>query len=367
MQEQLLTTSIMRNRTHCTMKLLVLLGVYLARADGFATTQNARNAFTSKRKPTAVSPGKSLMSMFLDDFETLPNFDLPVSTSIASPGRSVVRDLPSYLVADSSVVKAELMNGAIHATLDFTALWGAATLAIRSAAVIGRVLVVASDVSNGREVLPDELAFQFGLLVIACNALANSALPKIKASLAPPLLTSQDRHAFRALFRPAGITWNQFKELNLCAMDWVTLEKGQIITSDEIEGLDGNDAVFWLYQGDVEIHSNDKLLHDISRLGKSQKDSHAAGLGLLGEMRLAKLLDGQNSSKKTKNKTTGEKKDESSRRMTAIVGESGATLLRMNTTKIEKLLKHDQELTNSVNRLVFKGMQDKLNALLLKP
>jgi len=280
---------------------------------------------------------------------------------------------------DSSLIQAEFLNGMVHALLDFTSLFGAATIVIRLSAVLGRVLVMAQDVSPGHELLPDELAFQTVMLLVACHALHQSVMPKIHAhwwsATRSPFLTSQDRLAYRRLFKPAGISWHQYKELYLASMDWITVEPGHVILSEEEREHDAeDDAVYWLYKGDAHVSSNDKLLHVVS--GETHKtNQEVAGLGLLGETKLAKLLDDALSGKKKRkpaavseissNEETASSTRKSNKKITAVAGDSGATLLRMNTTKLEKLLKHDQELTYSVGRLAFKGMQDKLDALMV--
>lgn len=248
---------------------------------------------------------------------------------------------------DSELIQAEFCNGMTHALLDFTTLWGGAATRVRLAAVIGRLFVLGQDLHH--DVLPDELAFQLGLLAVACHGLASTIIPKWKAHfLTPAFMTFQDRQAFRSLFRPAGVSWINFKELHSGAMDWVTVEPGHVILNEN--ETDGEDAVYWLYQGDVQVWSQDTFSHNIS--GRPE----VAGLGLFGENRLAKLLDSRSSKKITKKSVT----------LKTVAGENGATLLRMNTTKLEKLLRHDQDLTHAVHRLAFMGMQDKLDALLLK-
>jgi hypothetical protein len=252
------------------------------------------------------------------------------------------------ILSDNDLIEAELCNGMTHALLDFTSLWGSAATRVRLATVLGRLFIIGQDFQH--EMLPDEMVFQFVLLAVACQGLVNTLLPKWKAHfLTPSLLTFPDRQAFRSLFRPAGVSWVNFKELHAESMDWVTVEPGHVILQDHEN--ETQDAVYWLYQGDVQVWSQDTLSHSIS--GRPE----VAGLGLLGEGRLAKLLDSRSSKNPSSKKSTGLK---------VVAGDNGATLLRMNTTKLEKLVRHDQELTHAIHRLAFMGMQDKLDALLVK-
>lgn len=286
---------------------------------------------------------------------------------------------PTDLLANASppsgtMVQAEIYNGMVHGLLDFASLFGGATLLVRTAAVVGRLFVLGADVGHAStdagSVLPDELVIQVGLLGFALYQVTRTAGPKIQAWLAPPLLTGADRYAYRTLFRPAGVTWYQYKQLSVNSMDWITVEPGHVIV-DESEGAStgdsdsgnssDNDAVYWLHQGDVQMvnTSNGDLMHKIS----SNQPKEVAGLGLLGEMKLARLVDHSSSTSPKRKKNAS--KNINNHAIKAVAGPSGATLLRMNTTKLGRLLRHDQELSSSVSRLAFKGMQDKLDALLL--
>ena len=364
---------------HKTMKLLAILGLCLASpTNGFAVkpaSAAARTTVRSKRTPThpLFTPLTTTIASAPLSMVPLPDFDLSLPTELLAFSN------PNALNSNTNsntnnLVQAEVMNGMTHALLDFASLFGGATLLVRLATVIGRLCVVGVDVghatADASSVLPDELGIQLGLLGFAVYQVMNTAGPKIQAQWAPRLLTAADRQAYRMLFRPAGISWHQYRQLLVSAMDWVTVEPGQVIVDESPTSNNSNsqDAVYWLHQGDVEMFntSDNAFLHQIS----SDHPKEVAGLGLLGEMKLANLLDrprrvtttengDANSSKKKK------KGQQKSTAMKAVAGPEGATLLRMNTAKLARLLRHDQELSSSMNRLAFKGMQDKLDALLL--
>lgn len=324
------TQSNNRRRPRTMMKSTLLLATsacLLGTANAFAVLPRQTAFRPSLPKSSISTTSSTYLSFSMTPLEVLSDFCMTPVEEVLS---------------DSSLIQAEFANGMTHALLDFGSLFGNAPYRLRMAAVVGRLFVIGQDVQH--EVLPDEMAFQLGLLAIACNGLVNTLLPKWKAHfMTPTLLTSKDRQAFRSLFRPAGVSWGAFKELHSESMDWVSVEAGEVILKEN----DTEDAVYWLHQGDVQVWSQETLTHHIS--GRQQ----VAGLGLFGENRLAKLLDSR-----SEKKSTGIK---------AVAGENGATLLRMNTTKLEKLLKHDQELTNAIHRLAFMGMQDKLDALLASP
>ena len=365
------------------MKLLAVLGLCLATpTNGFAVkpaSAATRTATRSTRMPTNAlfSPSTTATASAPLSMVPLPDFDLSLPTELLA--FSNVNALSSNSKSDSipnNLVQAEVMNGMTHALLDFASLFGGATLLVRLATVVGRLCVVGVDVgratADASSILPDELGIQLGLLGFAVYQVMNTAGPKIQAQWAPRLLTAADRQAYRMLFRPAGISWHQYRQLSVSAMDWVTVEPGHVIVDESSTNNNSNsqEAVYWLHQGDVEMFntSDNAFLHQIS----SDHPKEVAGLGLLGEMKLANLLDrprrttvtenGENSSSSSKK---NKKSHQKSTAMKAVAGPEGATLLRMNTTKLARLLRHDQELSSSMNRLAFKGMQDKLDALLL--
>ena len=96
-----------------------------------------------------------------------------------------------------------------------------------------------------------------------------------------------------------------------------------------------------------------------------------AGLGLVGEMKFAHIMDHNHHhheklhNSKKKKQQQQQQQQQYQKNIQVVAGPQGATLLRMNTTKLERLLRHDPDLSSSVSRLAFKGMQDKLEALWL--
>ena len=169
--------------------------------------------------------------MSLDDLDLDLSF-LPTELLTNSNSNSPT----TTTTATSNLVQAEVLNGVTHALLDFASLFGGATLLVRMAAVVGRLCVVGVDVghatADASSVLPDELPFQLGMLGFALYQMTSTLCPKIQALLAPPLLTGADRQAFRVLFRPAGITWQQYRQLSVSSMDWVTVEPGHVIVDE---------------------------------------------------------------------------------------------------------------------------------------
>jgi hypothetical protein len=237
------------------------------------------------------------------------------------------------------------------------------------------------------------VVFQFFMLGLAWMALVKSAMPVILSIIASNI-TLRDGKAFSLLFGPAGMTWAQYKTLSVTALDWVTVEPGEIVTSDELSSLDaGNEEnridkyIYWLYAGETVVESQGKNLHNVTRLVGRPTTSlkRDAGRGLLGEMRLlrhmqAKDLQVKERGRLGKRKAKNNNRDrdiiikdkdrevttitKSYRSTTVKAGEAGATLLRIHTSNLVMLMDQDVDLAHSVRSLLFHGMHAKLAARL---
>jgi len=248
------------------------------------------------------------------------------------------------LFGEADVVKEEVETGMAHAVLDVRSFLDENLVLIKGMAVLGRLYVVMQSFTPGHGVRPDDLAFQLGVLGLACDTFYHTIVPKMELQKTSLLMTSKDRLAFRSVFRSAGFSWQQFREVNLQSMQWVSVEPGQVIL-DEAK----DDAVFWLYQGDIQIQSEDQIIHSIS------SEDRTPGMGIIGEKLLAALGHGGNDHDASEDKAKA-----------YLAGASGATLLRMDMPKLKKFLKHNNDMTSNFGGLAFKVMQDKLNTLRMK-
>lgn len=282
-------------------------------------------------------------------------------------GLSVLRvghqsTFPSFLESlqdslESTEVLEEGLNGMIHATLDFTAFFKPATALVRLASVCGRVLLITSDFLPGHNVTPDEIMIQAFLLLIATNACFKSIVPMAVAYILPSELGNRDKDAFATLFEPSGVTWAQYKMLKHGALDWITVDPHVTIISDEMDlpqEIEGDEDAYsyWLYQGNMEVCSNGKVLYEVIRFDRNTTDP--PGMGLVGETHLARALEDPAIWEDA----------ESGQKTTVRAGDDGAILLRMSTSRLSNLIENDKELDQSITRLVFRGMRDKLNALM---
>lgn len=258
---------------------------------------------------------------------------------------SLPGSIATLLFGETDILEEEVTNGMTHALLDFGSFWSENAWLIKFLAFVGRIVVLGHSLIHG-EVMPDELAFQLGFLGLSCHSLYQATIPKLEARKASIYMTPMDRLAFRTLFRSAGFSWQQFREIHTQSMEWVTVEAGETIL-DEAK----DNAAFWLYQGEVHIKSEDKIVY-----GVNCEEHKKSGMSLFGEKRLAGLLDNSPSFAE----------DQTSNAKSYVAGEAGATLLRIDVPKLGRFLRHHDELTNNFGRLAFNAMQDKLNTLRLQ-
>jgi hypothetical protein len=295
----------------------------------------------------------------------------PLFTSTAAHAATVQETAVSVATSAWSadpLLEAEVLTDMAHLALDFATLFGPSRLVIRAAAVAGRLAAMGADYLPDQRMLPEELVFQVFMLCIAVTALVRSAMPIILSSLASNI-SVRDGKAFSVLFGPSGMTWPQYKALSVTALDWVTVEPGCIITSDEDSGAE-DDYIYWLYSGQAILQSQGKVFHNVTRTGGPALKHGDVGVGLMGETRLLRRMhEKERRSFFTKKPAeTGSASASSSTttkqhpRSTAKAGESGATLLRIHTSNLSMLMDNDLELAQAVRSLLFQGMQDKLAA-----
>jgi hypothetical protein len=299
------------------------------------------------------------------------------------------------LFLSSPLIEAEVLNDMALA-LDLARFFGPANLTIRVAAVLGRIAAMGADYLPDHYMHTEELVFQCFMLGLAWMALVKSAMPVILSIIASNI-TLRDGKAFSLLFGPAGMTWPQYKTLSATTLDWVTIEPGEIVTSDELSSLDaGNDEnridkyIYWLYSGETVVESQGKVLHKVKRAvgGPTTSLKQDAGRGLLGEMRLLRHMQakdmqikergGRLGKRKAKNQNNNRDRDtinkdkdrivstttKTYRRTTVKAGDTGATLLRIHTSNLVMLMDQDVDLAHSVRSLLFQGMHAKLAARL---
>lgn len=247
-------------------------------------------------------------------------------------------------------VEAQVLTDMSHLGLDLAGFLGPGMIVLRLAAVAGRLCTMAADYVPDHTILPEEMVFQLCMLTAAWVALVKAALlPAFAASASK--VTVKDGRAFTALFAPAGISWTDFKALSVCALDWITVEAGETVTTDEFAKED--EYIYWLYSGNVQVESEGTTLYNVSRFSRGASNLDG-GRGLLGERRLLRRLE-QSNKKNSKSDTYPR---------TTVRATSAATLLRIHTPNLKLLMDNDQKFANSIRTLLFQGMEAKLTAQL---
>lgn len=279
----------------------------------------------------------------------------------------------------SAAVEAQVLTDMSHLGLDLAGFIAPGLLFLRFAAVAGRLCSMAADYIPDHTILPEEFAFQLCMLAVAFMGLVKAVLLPVIASVgyksSPHSL--KDGRAYAALFQPAGTTWADFKALSVCALDWITVEAGSTVTTDETSCAAAVDAdaddefIYWLYSGTVEVESAGELLYTVTRMsGKAAKQD--AGRGLLGERRLLRRLEQRGGiirNKNTNNEASSSSPPSQNTKTyprTTVKAASTATLLRIHAPNLKLLMDSDQAFADSIRTLVFQGMEAKLNAHLLE-
>jgi hypothetical protein len=249
-------------------------------------------------------------------------------------------------IASDPRVAAEIYSDAAHLVMDFAGVLAPATGLVRLAAVIGRILTIASDYVPDHSMFPEEFLFQVCMLFLSATLLTKSLLPLVLSS--SKNLSFQDRRTYCALFGPAGVNWHQYKTLATMALEWNTMDPHDTIDSNST-------SIYWLYSGEVDVlNSNGRLVQTVSRVKQGLNPANAARC-LLGEAIFIQRLE-----------TTKHKRYETVSPIsttTLKAGLSGAKLLRIDTNKLTFLMEHDEHLAKAIRRLLVKSMHDKLCSL----
>lgn len=294
----------------------------------------------------------SLVSPLVESFSPseLHTNAIPMQT------RDLVAYQPSETIAVDPFVQAEVLNDISHIALDLATFFTPATASLRLLTVIGRILGILSDYLPDHTMMPEELAFQMIMLAISFSSFVKSAYPMIRASREST--SFRDRRTYHALFANVGVSWLQFKSVISTACDWTSVEAGDAIAMSEQE----HEFIYWLYSGEVSVVSNNEtILQHVARKSCAPRHKDKNASGLLGELRFARALE------EKKTRRASRVSDDGSlyfRNNTILAGPSGATLLRINTSKLTALMDHDDQLADSIHCLLFTGIQEQLSALL---
>ena len=279
----------------------------------------------------------------------------------------------SSLITSDPQLEAELLTDVSHVALDVSTFLSPSTLWLRFLNVVGRVLVLSSDYIQDDRITPDELVFQVTMLAISTHMFAKSAWPLIMAVFSISALTVRDRRTYALLFGAVGLSILQFKTLLASrTLDWLEYAPG------EIEDLNG-EYMYFLYSGAATTFTGNKISSNkdtfISETVFSEEEGMHLTNRIFGDVQFAKKLEAsvRKKAKKQNSKSNKRSKNHSAEeasnsnvvpQRSFAVGSKGASMLRISTPKLLQLMKDDDELSSSIQRLVLLCMQEKLSRTL---
>lgn len=256
--------------------------------------------------------------------------------------------------------EVSLLHDASNIVLDVSTVVTRNTAMLRLCNVVGRIVILSADCVQGDGISPVEWVLQITMLIIATRLFIQTAWPLAAALLLTSSLSVRDRRAYALLFRPAGLTVLQFKTLLASkTLDWIEYQPNQSV---EITG----DCVYFLYSGDINIfgaggkRSNKDVIGDTEI---TRTTGEEIGDGIFGDVQFAAVLESSVYLKAAKNikrdKRPGNRETEtnSTSPMSSIISLNGASVLRVSTTRLLKLMENDDELSCSIQRFVFLCMR----------
>lgn len=255
-----------------------------------------------------------------------------------------------------------LLHDASSIALDVSTVVISNTAWLRLCNVIGRVVILSADYIQGDGISPVEWVFQTTMLVIAARLLIQSAWPLMMAALLTSSLSVRDRRAYALLFRTVGLTILQFKTLLASrTLDWI-----EYLPNESVE-LTG-EYIYFLYSGDVTtpVTSNKTGTSNDVVGGADITHTSCVSDRIFGDIQFAKVLETSvynrarkniKSDRKSRNQENSSSQEASP--SSCVVGSNGASVLRIFTPKLLKLMENDDELSITIQRLVLLCMQKK--------
>lgn len=315
---------------------------------GEGLVSKSLSAFMSRNTSMKTLKGSTKIKVFLDGSE-----NSPILSSIASIYmQSNIFSATSQHIASDPQLEAELLSDVSYFALDFTTFVSSNTAWIRFCNVLGRILLILSDYIQDHYISPDEAFFQACMLAISMHMFLKSVWPVILAASSKTSLSVRDRRVFIKIFSELDVSALQFKCLLASrALEWIELKH------DEQADLNG-DYMYWLHSGNVSSSLQKQNTHP--------EDNTALQIRyrLFGEGHFAKALEESMFVQKKQMAKADKVKDSDDSNPvvheTLTAGPNGALMLRMSTSKVLMLMDHDDQLFNSINRLILLRMEEKL-------
>ena len=330
-----------------------------------STIDKTQGLIAGKKQPFIRSTRTRKRSSSSLNYIDYPMMDIP-SLPPTSASVEIIQG-GAKLITNDPQLEVEILNDVTHLALDVSTFLSPNTAWLRLFNVIGRVLILSSDYIQETHVTLDEWVFESGMLAISTQLFLRSVTPLMTAIFSMTALSVRDRRAYSSLFENVGLTILQFKSLLVTkTIDWVEYEP-----NTEVE-LDG-EYMYFVYSGSAKNQKDTLSLalgaSSSSRLSirppTSSNSDNQEGPRLrsvFGDVQFAEKLEDFTSKKSKKNsKSSKTMTNHTTLPSSFIAGTQGAAMLRISTSKLLKLMKDDNELTASIQRLVLHCMQEKLN------
>jgi hypothetical protein len=364
---QSLTTTRAANSFRSMIPTSVLLDAMIEYTAKTSSHQNTiRNVVTAST--TSTSFGRALPMAFVTKAFTAPTAAAAITgTTTTMITAAAAGTMFSGSHPDAITVETQVLNDMSHLGIDLAVFFTPSLLLLRIAAIIGRICTITADYIPDHVIVPEELAFQFVMLTLACLGLIKSSL--IPTAAAAYNATSvKDGRAFGSIFQPAGTTWMQYKALATCGvLEWITLQASDVVfipsnNDDDAptsRSKDLDEYMYWLYSGDVKVETDNG---DLQYVVSSEKKASSSYCGLFGEnCLLQSSVKNIQKSKHARGKKQPDQKPISSCRRLSVTS-CTATLLRIDTRRLQLLMDLDPALAESMRTMVFQGVEAKLHA-----
>ena len=217
------------------------------------------------------------------------------------------------------------------------------TAILQSLESIGQVFGFLSYCAKNGCIQSDELIYHAMKISFSILVLFKTIIPNIKAVMNLMInpacfsASSSDKQAYEDLFEPIGLSWMDYNTLKYNgAFEWITLNPNEKIllsdcSQDKNRGTNLKDLtkkaleqeIYWLYEGSTNDENINNIIFASSILQSANKDP----------------ADERN----------------------IVAGDNGATILKINSDKILKLVENDAKLESCMQSLIFIGACQELN------
>eukprot|EP00585_Thalassiosira_rotula_P005270 CAMPEP_0196132538 /NCGR_PEP_ID=MMETSP0910-20130528/2117_1 /TAXON_ID=49265 /ORGANISM="Thalassiosira rotula, Strain GSO102" /LENGTH=421 /DNA_ID=CAMNT_0041392157 /DNA_START=509 /DNA_END=1774 /DNA_ORIENTATION=- len=332
----------------------------------------------------------SPMRMYIDhDFMPITSILDMASVSATStatyttntPLSNIFDTASSLTLSDPQELEAELLNDVSFVALDMPEFLSHNTIWLRLSNLIGRMLILSSDYTQSDQIPPGEWVIHASMLAVSTHMFLCTAGPLISAIFSIPSLSVRDRRAYCLLFEAVGLSVLQFKTLlSSKTLDWVEYAPNEVV---ELNGED----MYFLYSGEAAIPAantagnnaiNNKNKSNVDASKSIDNSDHTISDGealyvsnmVFGDVQFAKMLETSlHNSRSTKKKSKLAQKTTCAHPKSSVgssftVGPNGASMMRISTSKLLQLMKNDDELCSSIQRLILQCMQEKLSKTL---